>query len=306
MSMIEKALEKMQAQARQGGARPGPGAPKAAASPAPFAGPMGTKPRADTVTVRPAPARGRILEINQVALRTAGVFPPEHQARSIAREYRQIKRPLIANMLGRGVPAVPNGNLLMVTSALAGEGKTFTSINLAFSLALEKDFQVVLVDADIPKPHISRLFGLSEEPGLLDLLQDSTRDVESLILPTSIDGLSVLPAGARSENATELLASDRMRKIVARIGEGGADRIVLFDSPPLLLTTESQALTHVVGQIVVVVRAGGTPQRAVVDALGHLGEHSQVSLLLNQSVTGPPLEYYYGDAGERQDGARHG
>jgi exopolysaccharide/PEP-CTERM locus tyrosine autokinase len=234
------------------------------------------------------------------------VFPPEHQARSLAREYRQIKRPLIDNMLGRGAPAVPHGNLLMVTSAIAGEGKTFTTINLAFSLALEKDVQVVLVDADIPKPHISRLLGVSDEPGLLDLLQDSTRDVESLILPTSVEGLSVLPAGARSENATELLASDRMRRIVARIGEGAPDRIVLFDSPPLLLTTESQALTNVVGQIVVVVRAGVTPQHAVIDALSHVGEHGQVSLLLNQTVTGSSPGYYYGDTGEREDGARPG
>src|SRR5690606_38566868 len=116
-------------------------------------------------------------------------------------------------------------HLIMMTSALPGEGKTFTSISLAFSMALERDIHVLLVDADVAKPHISRLFGLEGERGLLDLLRDDSLDVESLILPTSVSRLSILPAGQRTENATELLASDRMRQIAARIGERDSSRV---------------------------------------------------------------------------------
>jgi exopolysaccharide/PEP-CTERM locus tyrosine autokinase len=235
----------------------------------------------------------RLLEVNEAALRAAGLLPPEQQARLIGRQYRQIKRPLIANAFGRGGTRVPNGHVIMVASAIPGEGKTFTAINLAFSMAMEKDVHVLLADADVLKPHISRLFGVDKQPGLLDVLKDPTRDIESVILPTNVPGLSILPAGGRAENATELLSSDRMRDIVMRLAEKDAHRIVLFDSPPLLLTSESHSLTQVVGQIVVIVRAGGTPRQAVLDALSHLGEDKRVALVLNQSVTASPTNYYY-------------
>src|SRR5690606_17879987 len=125
----------------------------------------------------------------------------------------------------------------------------------------ERDIHVLLIDADFPKPHITKLFGLEKEEGLFDALRDSSLDVESLILPTSVPGLFVLPAGQRTENATELLASNRMQQIVTRLGERDPSRIVLFDSAPLLLTTEAPALAQIAGQVVVVVRAGVTPQQ---------------------------------------------
>jgi len=163
---------------------------------------------------------------------------------------------------------------------------------------------VLLMDADVAKPHISKLFGVDSDEGLMDVLKDPTLDVESLILPTDVPGLSILPAGRRSENATELLTSERMRAVVAQIGAHDSHRIVLFDSPPLLLTTESLALAEVVGQIVVVVRAGETSQQKVLDALSYL-EGRAVSLILNQSMNTAPTGYYYygyGDAGNSQGG----
>src|SRR5690606_6116067 len=122
----------------------------------------------------------------------------EHQERELADQYRQIKRPLIANAIGRGVQKPKNGHLIMMASALPGEGKTFTSINLALSLALEKDISVLLADADVPKPHISRIFGVETEPGLIDVLANESLDVESLILPTDTPHLSILPSGMQS------------------------------------------------------------------------------------------------------------
>lgn len=236
----------------------------------------------------------RVVSIDQMALRAAGLQAPEHQERQIANQYRQIKRPLVANALGRGKPRMQLGQLIMIASAMPGEGKTFTAINLAFSMAMEKDVQVLLVDADVAKPQVSKMFGAASEPGLIDMLIDPTIDVERFILPTDVPQLSLLPAGSRSDQATELLASERMSSVMREFAARDPSRIVMFDSPPLLLTTESQALGHVAGQIVVVVRADFTEQRTVMDALSHLPEDSSISLVLNQSAAKKSSSYYYG------------
>jgi len=299
MSLVERALKKMQ-QAAKDHTQPIAGPPKnavygAVVTNSSYRG-AGQPAAAESEPQIPE----RIVEIDLPALRAAGLLPPVHQERQLAQQYRQIKRPLIANAMGRGTAALPNGQLIMMASAMPGEGKTFTSINLAFSMALEKDISVLLVDADVAKPHISRLFGIDGEPGLLDLLQENAPPVESLILPTNVPGLSVLPAGRRSSNATELLASARMQHVMDEIGRRKTNRITLLDSPPLLLTTESQALAQLAGQIVVVVRAGFTSQSVIQDALSYLGEGKSIALILNQSVATAPTGYYYygyGDAG---------
>jgi exopolysaccharide/PEP-CTERM locus tyrosine autokinase len=243
----------------------------------------------------PAPVyrTDKLIRVDREALRVAGLMPPEHQERTLADQYRQIKRPLLAQAFGRGAAAVPKGQLVMMASAMPGEGKTFTSINLALSMALEKDVSVLLVDADVAKPHISSTFGIVDEPGLLDLLREESTQVDSFIIPTDVPGLSILPAGRRSDTATELLASRRMEQIAQSLAQRDPTRIVLIDSPPLLLTSESRALAQSAGQIVVVVRAGFTPQQAVLDALSHLGEGKFIGLVLNQSTAAAPGGYYY-------------
>jgi exopolysaccharide/PEP-CTERM locus tyrosine autokinase len=287
MSLVEKALEKMRESGRRAEAVPSRAATQAVygqivSTGATRVGPAGSPPVPE-----------RIIDVDQDALRASGLLPPQHQARQLAEQYRQIKRPLIANAIGRGTARVPNAHLIMMASAMPGEGKTFTSINLAFSMASEKDVRVLLIDADVAKPHISRLLGIDKERGLLDALQNPATDVETLVLPTNVPGLSVLPAGKWSEQATELLASDRMQEVVTSIGRHDPNRIVLFDSPPLLLTTESQALAQVVGQIVLVVSANKSPQQIVLDAISHLGENRSISLVLNQSVARSDSSYYY-------------
>lgn len=291
MSLVEEAMRKMR-QSRQGGEGSQDGVFGALVS-------TGTHNTVAHPNFR-APVSDRIIAINEPALRNAGLLPPEHQERQLSQQYRQIKRPLIGSAFGRGVPQLPQGQLIMMASAVPGEGKTFTCLNLAFSMAREKDLRVLLVDADLPKPHISKLLGVDAERGLLDALQNHALDAESLILPTDVHGLSVLPAGQRDEHATELLASDRMRHIVARLLERDPQRIVLFDSPPLLLTTESQVLAQIVGQVVLVVRAGVTPHRTVLDAISYIGSDKSVSLVLNQSTAAPGSGYYYYGYGESQ------
>ncbi len=289
MSLVEKALKKLQEQQRE-----------APVAPSPVIGTV------TPVTVRTAlPASharvDKIVKIDRAALRSAGLAPNPAQERRLASEYRNIKRPLLASALGRGGAArLPAGNILMVASALPGEGKTYTSINLAMSIALERDITVLLADADLAKPHISRTFGVEGEPGLLDVLRGDVEDVESAIIPTDVPGLSILPAGRRTDMATELLASNRMEHVIAELNRRDPNRIALFDSPPLLLTSESRVLATLVGQIVIVVRAGSTPQKAVLDALGALGEGRPIGLVLNQREGATTDTYYgYGDYGDR-------
>ncbi|MEJ0038460.1 MAG: hypothetical protein WDO68_20665 [Gammaproteobacteria bacterium] len=290
MSLVEKALEKMHAARAQSGSAVPKAVPRVAAEN--LAAVEATNSSTNSYRVV-STAPTRVISLNPAMLRQSGMLPPEHEENAVARQYRQIKRPLIAAAMGRGVPALPNGRLLMVASGLPGDGKTFTSTNLALSIAKEKDINVVLADADVAKRHLSMVLGAADEPGLLDLLREPTRDVNSVIFPTDIPQLSVLPAGRRGDNSTELLSSNRMEEMARQLLYSDPDRIVVFDSPPLILTTESQALAHIVGQVVVVVRAGVTPQSVVLDAIASLGDRP-VSLILNQSVAHSATGYYYG------------
>jgi protein-tyrosine kinase len=241
----------------------------------------------------------RVVSIDRNALRDMHLLPPLPFERQVAGQYQHIKRPLVASALGKSEPKIPNGHLIMLASALPGEGKTFTSINLALSLALEKDIEVLLVDADVAKPHVTRLFGLQSERGLLDLLVDRNLHAESLILPTDVPGLSLLPAGRQIDTATELLASEHMLQVAKQLGSSHGRRVVLFDSPPLLLSTESRAMLGAIGQVVLVVRAEITAQQAVRDAIEAVGD-KPISLILNQSSSALGPGYYgygtYGDA----------
>jgi receptor protein-tyrosine kinase len=212
---------------------------------------------------------------------------------AIAREFRLIKRPLLEHARGKGAarPAA-NGSLMMVTSAMAGEGKSFCAVNLAMSIAMERDHTVLLVDADVANPAVLDVLGLPQSPGLLDVLTDAERDLSSVILRTNVEKLSVLPAGTRNEHATELLASDAMARLVHEMASRYPDRIIVFDSPPLLLTTEAPVLATHMGQIVVVVEAERTTANSVRQALAKLERCPQVTMLLNKARAAEIGSYY--------------
>jgi exopolysaccharide/PEP-CTERM locus tyrosine autokinase len=294
MSLVETTLKKLQQSARDAKALEAAGAARAPAAERGATPATPAKPTPPPVALRTVPQHAPI-HVDRTALRAAGFLPPEDQERQIADQFRQIKRPLIANASQRGSKRVAGGHLIMTASALPNEGKTFTSINLALSLALEKDITVLLVDADVSKRHISRIFGVDKESGLLDALKDDTLDLESLIIPTDIQGLSLLPAGNRTSIATELLSSAHMDNTVARLGAHSPNRIVLLDSPPLLLTSESRALAAIVGQVVIVVNARTTPQQAVLDAVSYIPAEKSVGFILNQCNVQTSEGYYYGD-----------
>jgi exopolysaccharide/PEP-CTERM locus tyrosine autokinase len=232
-------------------------------------------------------------------LRAAGFVPDENQERRFADQYRRIKRPILMQVQLLTAAHAPGARFVLMASALPGDGKTFTSINLALSIARERDVSVLIMDADVAKPHISRIFGIDQEPGLLDALADDELDIESLVLPTDVPGLSMLPAGRHHEAATELLASARMGQVITRLTARDPRRIVLLDSPPLLLSSESRALVQIAGQVVLVVRAGATPRRAVQEAIGYIGEGKPLGLVLNQSLLALSEGYYgYGSYGD--------
>jgi Mrp family chromosome partitioning ATPase len=151
----------------------------------------------------------------------------------------------------------------------------------------------MLVDADVARPSVPRVLGLPEGPGLLDLL-DGSSDMSSALLKTNIDKLTILPSGTPHPRATEMLASDAMRQLLADMAKRYPDRIIIFDSPPLLLTTEARALATNMGQIVLVVQAGKTLQSQVEHALTTIESCPVRMLVLNQARADVQGAYGYG------------
>jgi receptor protein-tyrosine kinase len=236
---------------------------------------------------------GPKVVIDLARLAQHGLVTPDAPQTPIAREFRIIKRPVLENVQGKAGGRLRNGNLVMLTSALAGEGKSFCAVNLAMSIAMELDNTVLLVDADVANPSILEILGLPQAPGLLDVLTDPRRDLSSVMLRTSVDKLSILPAGTRHERATELLASEAMTQLVNEMASRYSDRVIVFDSPPLLLTTESPVLAAHMGQIIVVVEADRTASNSVKQALATVEKCPLVMTVLNKA-RGTDVGAYYG------------
>ena len=194
--------------------------------------------------------------------------------------FRRVKRHVLAN-IANAEPGVP-ANLVMVTSPLANEGKTFCAINLAISMAMEMERTVLLVDADVAKPSVPSVLGLKIERGLMDVLFQQGVDLSDVLCRTNIDKLTLLPAGKGRHHATEMLASDAMGALLQEMAERYSDRIIIFDSPPLLAASESSVLATRMGQIVMVVEAGKTTETALKESLTRIESCRNVGLLLNK------------------------
>lgn len=280
VSLVEGAVSRQQARSS---------APSFVATPVE---PMFSDPEASVLE-----GNSQVQSINLARLHRMGVVSPDAEKSKIAEEFRIIKRPLIANAFGQGAARVKNGNLIMVTSSLPGEGKSFCAINLAISMAMEMDRTVLLIDADVAKPRVPEYLGIHADKGLLDVLQDKNLKLSDVMIKTDIAKLTVLPAGRTYKRATELLASAAMTRLVEDIGNRYPDRIILFDSPPLLATSESSVLATHMGQIVMVVEAEKTSQDAVREALSHIQSCEVVGMLLNKTTPTPGADYYYGHYG---------
>ena len=239
----------------------------------------------------------RQVDINLARLNTLGFVTPDAPTSRIADEFRVVKRPIIRNALGQGESKVKHGNLVMITSALPGEGKTFTSINLAMSMAMEYDSRVLLVDGDVAHPSLPSMLGAPHGPGLLDLLTRDEIDVADALVKTNVERLMLLPAGSRQRRSTELLASEQMASLLRELASRYSDRIIIFDSPPLLATTEARVLATHMGQIVMVVAADATSHHALQQALATIENCDIVLMLLNKASRTDVGTYYgyYGD-----------
>lgn len=224
--------------------------------------------------------QGVDLEVDFRKLESRGFLTPFNLDSPLAEEFRLLKRPIMRSAFSG---SHRNRNVLMVTSARPREGKTFVSANMAISIAAEKDVHVLLVEADAMRPSIMASFGLPPgQMGLLDLLENPDMDPAEVIIRTNIGKLSVMPAGRDKAVAPELLSSDKMRRLTDEFASRYRDRIVIFDTPPLLAATEPSVLAQHVGQILFVVEAGRTSEIAVKAALDLISDHENVVLMLNK------------------------
>ena len=252
--------------------------------------PAGEPPAADIPLPPPYEPTGPQAPIDRIRLAEAGLIVPDGPVSGLSEEFRIVKRQLLS-----AKNADPRASRVLICSALPGEGKTFCAVNLALSIAAERDVEVLLVDADFAKPSILSLLGLSEGPGLMDALADPDVAVENCVIRTDVPHLSVLPAGSPSHSDTEHLASARTAKLLDTLARPG--RIILFDSPPVLAASPASVLASHVGQALMVVRADHTSEAALRDAVGLLGACSNIRLLLNGvkfSASGRRFGTYYG------------
>jgi exopolysaccharide/PEP-CTERM locus tyrosine autokinase len=240
----------------------------------------------------------RRVELDLARMRDQGMVTAAGGRTRLLEDFRLIKRPLLQRAFAERTSNDQPGNLIMLTSSLPGEGKTYCAINLAMSIAMELDHTVLLVDADVARPSVLRTLGLPAHRGLMDILVDDKLDMADVMLRTNVDTLSILPAGTNTPRATELLASSTMTNLVHEIANRYPDRIVIFDSPPLLLTSESRVLASHMGQIVMVIEAQTTTQHAVKEALHQLEGCANVNLIYNKTRDFPGIEetydYHYG------------
>ncbi|SKB61504.1 P-loop NTPase [Sphingopyxis flava] len=258
-------------------------------------------PRKEVARAAPAVVPARHGNIDRDRLASRGMIVPEAPVTGISEEYRIVKREIIRNFTGApGRPVLPRGHRVLIASANPGEGKTFTAVNLALSLAVEADHEVLLIDADIAKPSVLETLGLDEGPGLMDALADPLLPLGDCLIQTDIAGLKVMPAGTQHMHDTELLASARTEALLAQLEAGAPGRILILDSPPVLAASPAAVLAGHVGQLIMVVRADETLESSLRDAIGLMGACPHIQLLLNGvkfSPGGRRFGTYYGQGG---------
>lgn len=308
-SMIEEAAPSAFKGIGAPGAKPKPRAANEDTAPNPLRETVNEKPRSlaigDTLVSPSTPKAARKQkppeEIDLVALREAGYITPDMPPNLMSEEFRIIKRSLLLNAFAKGdKKSGPNNNVILVTSSNPSEGKTFCTINLALSIATEQDVTVLLVDADFSKPEILNRLGVKGGRGLMDVVADSKMDVGDCLVRTNIPNLVLLPAGRQHNLTTELLASERMATMVSEISSRYSDRIVIFDSPPVLASSAASVLALYMGQTVFVIEAEKTTEPQIKESLSMISACENINLLLNKTrYNGSNKKFasYYGYGG---------
>lgn len=246
-------------------------------------------------TRRPPRAATARVDIDLHRLEEMGYLVPSQAQSLLADLLRVIKRPLLQNMRRAPEDGGPDrrANVIVVTSSIAGEGKTFVATNLAMSIALEVDHSVILVDGDVLRPAVFNRLALEPRPGLMDLLVQPKLRAADLLVDTNVDKLALLGAGTAQDRAEELLASAGLDRLLDELSMHFPDRVIVIDSPPLLVTTESRALAESAGQVVLVVEADRTPREQITRAFETLVGCPIVLSVLNKSRA-IESDYVYG------------
>jgi receptor protein-tyrosine kinase len=248
-----------------------------------------------TKETQATPTNNEVLILDKPELEKRGFLIDNGTRKTIKDEFRQIKRKLLNNAFGAASKTLNRSNLVMVSSSKPNEGKTFISINLALSIALEQDKTVLLIDADVLRPSINRELGFKEVPGLIEYLLGKKNNISEIMYSTNIDKLKVIPAGEPHHLSNELLASDRMESLAKELAERYPDRIVIFDCPPLIGVTETLVLANLMGQALVVVEESKTPLADIQKATENLNDDLALGLVLNKAIRSHKDMYgYYG------------
>lgn len=248
----------------------------------------------------PAPPRPRHV-VNRQRLVDAGMILPDGGPTSQLEEFRIVKRQLLGQTEElRRMGSGPASQRIMISSPHPAEGKTFCAVNLAMSIAAEKEAEVVLIDLDLARSSALDILGIKNGPGLMDALVDPRIDVRRLVIPTDIQGLSVLPGGRPTNSDAEYLASSRAPRVLDMLTEGAPRRILIIDTPPALAAMFPAEVAKLVGQVVLVVLADKTSNNAVQDAASLLAGCPNIQLLLNAvqfSPSGRRFGSYHGYRG---------
>ena len=250
------------------------------------------QPEIDRPAVRPWLGRG--VAIDRTMLAEKGLLVPDAPVGALAEEFRQVKRQMLLTARTVRIGDADRARTILICSANPDEGKTYCAVNLAISMAAERDTEVLLVDADFAKPDVMNRLGVRDSAGLLDALGDSRIDVESCVVRTDIPQLSLLPAGAKTHQDTELLASGRTQELMAQLLAADPRRILIFDSPPALAASPASVLAAQVGQVLVVVRADKTSETDLREAVVELDGCEHIQLILNAVSFAPGGRRYGG------------
>lgn len=240
------------------------------------------------------PQSNNSIEVDTAHLSDLGILVPGNENTIINEEFRRIKTPLLQNIKGKSAYPIEKANLIQVTSALQGEGKSFNAVNLAMSMAMEMDLNVLLVDADVLKPSISKVLNIKTEKGLIEYLSGEVNNLSDVLLSTNIPKLTLLPAGIKHKLSVELFNSDIMLQLFDELSQRYSDRVVIIDSPPVLQTNESSILAQNVGQIVFVIEQNTTAVIDVKNAISKLPTDVVIGVVINKSRSGKEDGYGYG------------
>jgi protein-tyrosine kinase len=220
--------------------------------------------------------------VDMTSLFRAGMIDWNRVRSRVSEEFRLVQRQIVRTAFTSAGAEPGFSNLLMITSSIPGEGKSFTALNLAACIARQRDHHVLLIDIDSKRDSFCMALGLGDAPGLLDLAANPELDATQVMARTAIENLSVLPIGIERDLGPELFASKQMTKLIQAIGRRYADRLIVLDAPPTLSTSDPAALAPIVGQVLFVVEAERTQREEVVSSLDLLQACPTITLLLNK------------------------